>query len=259
MEEKLEQFMGLVSEKLDNFERKLNNGLAKLQLAGRTEEVTLAISQLEVVDVGTVSALETISVDFLAKLQERQLSIDRVKKAKALHNYKTEGKAPQNNKTESSLVERNQASCMTTKPPHADTFLYCGKCKKEFEGDCPVHGPYIYIQDKKIYMEGEELLVCYGDQYARELSLIRDNTMLFRFEYMCDQQACGSAFNESGDLKRHMRIYQERKNVSYFPTDYSLVIHNEHKRSVDCTNVSMFPKARTCVRANELRYDRYPV
>ncbi|KAH3690047.1 hypothetical protein DPMN_191794 [Dreissena polymorpha] len=30
MEEKLEQFMGLVSDKLDNFERKLNNGLAKV-------------------------------------------------------------------------------------------------------------------------------------------------------------------------------------------------------------------------------------
>ncbi|KAH3824648.1 hypothetical protein DPMN_126486 [Dreissena polymorpha] len=30
MEEKLEQFMGLVSEKLDKFERKLNNGLAKV-------------------------------------------------------------------------------------------------------------------------------------------------------------------------------------------------------------------------------------
>ncbi|XP_052214571.1 histone-lysine N-methyltransferase PRDM9-like isoform X1 [Dreissena polymorpha] len=68
------------------------------------------------------------------------VSIKRVKKAKA----------PEKSKTECSLRERNLASCMNLEPSDDDNLLYCGECKKEFEGDCPVHGPYYYIQDKKV-------------------------------------------------------------------------------------------------------------
>ncbi|XP_052225155.1 histone-lysine N-methyltransferase PRDM7-like [Dreissena polymorpha] len=45
---------------------------------------------------------------------------------------------------------------MNLEPRDNDHFLYCGECNKEFEGDCPVHGPYTYIQDKEV-PEGDPL------------------------------------------------------------------------------------------------------
>ncbi|KAH3798529.1 hypothetical protein DPMN_152129 [Dreissena polymorpha] len=59
-------------------------------------------------------------------------------------------KTPEKDHTENSIQEGNQASCMNLKPPDDDHFLYCVECNKEFEGDCPVHGPYNYIQDKEV-------------------------------------------------------------------------------------------------------------
>ncbi|XP_052257407.1 zinc finger protein 492-like [Dreissena polymorpha] len=68
------------------------------------------------------------------------VSNKRVKKAKT----------PEKGNTECSLQERNQASCMNLEPLDDDHLLYCVECNKEFEGDCLVHGPYNYIQDKEV-------------------------------------------------------------------------------------------------------------
>ncbi|KAH3700636.1 hypothetical protein DPMN_075613 [Dreissena polymorpha] len=68
------------------------------------------------------------------------VSAKRVKKAKTL------GK----DKTENRLRKRNLACCMDLEPSDNDHFLYCGECNKKFEGDCPVHGPYNFIQDKEV-------------------------------------------------------------------------------------------------------------
>ncbi|KAH3720256.1 hypothetical protein DPMN_063153 [Dreissena polymorpha] len=68
------------------------------------------------------------------------VSAKRVKKAKTL----------EKDKTEYLLPERNLASCKNLEPSDNDHFLYCGECNKEFEGDCPVHGPYNFIQDKEV-------------------------------------------------------------------------------------------------------------
>ncbi|KAH3790755.1 hypothetical protein DPMN_168962 [Dreissena polymorpha] len=65
-------------------------------------------------------------------------------------------KSPEKEKTEYSLQEKNQASCMNLEPRDNDHFLYCGECNKEFEGHFPVHGPYTYIQDKEV-PEGDPL------------------------------------------------------------------------------------------------------
>ncbi|XP_052226334.1 histone-lysine N-methyltransferase PRDM9-like isoform X2 [Dreissena polymorpha] len=68
------------------------------------------------------------------------VSAKRVKKAKTL----------EKDKTKYLLPEGNLASCMNLEPSDNDHFLYCGECNKEFEGDCPVHGPYNFIQDKEV-------------------------------------------------------------------------------------------------------------
>ncbi|KAH3897161.1 hypothetical protein DPMN_021346 [Dreissena polymorpha] len=70
----------------------------------------------------------------------------RVKKVKRIKKGQTPGK----DTTEFSIQERNHSSCMNLKPRDTDHFLYCGECNKEFEGDCPVHGPYTYIHDKEV-------------------------------------------------------------------------------------------------------------
>ncbi|KAH3897145.1 hypothetical protein DPMN_021330 [Dreissena polymorpha] len=70
----------------------------------------------------------------------------RVKKVKRMKKAKNSEK----DKTECSLQERNLASCMNLEPRDNDHFLYCGECNKEFEGECPVHRPYNYIQDKEV-------------------------------------------------------------------------------------------------------------
>ncbi|KAH3720295.1 hypothetical protein DPMN_063192 [Dreissena polymorpha] len=69
-----------------------------------------------------------------------QVSAKRKKKAKTL----------EKDKTEYLLPESNLASCMNLEPSDNDHFLYCGECNKEFEGDCPVHGPYNFIKGKEV-------------------------------------------------------------------------------------------------------------
>ncbi|KAH3809954.1 hypothetical protein DPMN_138336 [Dreissena polymorpha] len=71
---------------------------------------------------------------------------DHVKKVKRMKKMRY----PEKDKTVYSLQERNTGSCMNLGPPDNDHFLYCGDCNKDFEGDCPVHGPYHYIQDKEV-------------------------------------------------------------------------------------------------------------
>ncbi|KAH3750486.1 putative zinc finger protein 66 [Dreissena polymorpha] len=77
---------------------------------------------------------------------------DLVKKVKRMKKVKT----PEKDRTEYSHQERNLVSCMNLEPRDNDHFLYCGECNKQFEGDCPVHGPYDYIQDKEV-PEGDPL------------------------------------------------------------------------------------------------------
>ncbi|XP_052222930.1 uncharacterized protein LOC127838901 isoform X2 [Dreissena polymorpha] len=88
------------------------------------------------------------TVPVLLKPAKRKLDKEdeQVKKVKIVKIAKTLEK----DNTEYSLQERNQASCMNLEPPDDDHLLYCGECNKEFEGDCPVHGPYNYMQDKKV-------------------------------------------------------------------------------------------------------------
>ncbi|XP_052280899.1 zinc finger protein 724-like [Dreissena polymorpha] len=64
----------------------------------------------------------------------------RVKKAKT----------PAKDKTEISLGQRKISIYTKLKPPDDDNLLYCVECNKEFEGDCPLHGLYNYIQDKEV-------------------------------------------------------------------------------------------------------------
>ncbi|KAH3891304.1 histone-lysine N-methyltransferase PRDM9-like isoform X2 [Dreissena polymorpha] len=78
-------------------------------------------------------------------LIKRKKKIDHVKKVKRMKKTRS----PEKDKTYS-LQERNVASFKNLQPFDDDHFPYCGECSKEFEGDCPVHGPYIYIQDKEV-------------------------------------------------------------------------------------------------------------
>ncbi|XP_033745719.1 LOW QUALITY PROTEIN: probable histone-lysine N-methyltransferase PRDM7 [Pecten maximus] len=41
-------------------------------------------------------------------------------------------------------------SYMKIEVPDDDEFLYCEECNKEYEGDCPVHGPLDIVQDTEI-------------------------------------------------------------------------------------------------------------
>ncbi|KAH3830529.1 hypothetical protein DPMN_103773 [Dreissena polymorpha] len=77
------------------------------------------------------------------KLEEKDDHVNKVKRMKITM-------SPEKDKTEYILQLRNLASCMSLEPPDNDHFLYCGECNKEFDGDCPVHGPYNYIQDKEV-------------------------------------------------------------------------------------------------------------
>ncbi|KAH3843296.1 hypothetical protein DPMN_116810 [Dreissena polymorpha] len=77
------------------------------------------------------------------KLKEKG---DHVKKFKRMKKTRS----PEKDKTEHILQARNLVSCMSLEPPDNDHLLYCGECNKEFDGDCPVHGPYNYIQDKEV-------------------------------------------------------------------------------------------------------------
>ncbi|XP_052279742.1 zinc finger protein 16-like isoform X2 [Dreissena polymorpha] len=90
---------------------------------------------------------EKMTVPLIRKPAKRKLDkhsdlvgVKRVKKAKT----------PANDKTEISLGQRKIGICTNLKPPDDDNLLYCVECNKEFEGDCPVHGPYNYIQDKEV-------------------------------------------------------------------------------------------------------------
>ncbi|KAH3809961.1 hypothetical protein DPMN_138343 [Dreissena polymorpha] len=81
---------------------------------------------------------------------ELEEKCDQVEKVKTPLQKLKKAKMPEKDKTECSLQKRNFASCMSLEPPDNDYFLYCGECKKGFEGDCPFHGPYKYIQDKEV-------------------------------------------------------------------------------------------------------------
>ncbi|XP_052236300.1 zinc finger protein 418-like isoform X2 [Dreissena polymorpha] len=82
-----------------------------------------------------------------AKMKSNEMG-DQVKKRMK------KAKTPE--KDTSEYNQRNLTSCMNLAPRDNDHLLYCGDCNKEFEGDCPFHGPYNYIQDKEV-PEGDSL------------------------------------------------------------------------------------------------------
>ncbi|XP_076363599.1 uncharacterized protein LOC143253494 isoform X2 [Tachypleus tridentatus] len=42
--------------------------------------------------------------------------------------------------------------------PDDDHFIFCDDCENEYEGDCPIHGPLLVIEDKKIPADGSDPL-----------------------------------------------------------------------------------------------------
>ena len=40
--------------------------------------------------------------------------------------------------------------------PDDDFYLYCDDCNREFEGDCPIHGPLIVVHDKPAADDGSD-------------------------------------------------------------------------------------------------------
>ncbi|XP_021342929.1 histone-lysine N-methyltransferase PRDM9-like [Mizuhopecten yessoensis] len=47
-------------------------------------------------------------------------------------------------------------SYMKIEVPDDDEFLYCEECNKEYEGDCPVHGPLVIVEDTTIKPKDKE-------------------------------------------------------------------------------------------------------
>ncbi|XP_052243929.1 PR domain zinc finger protein 5-like isoform X1 [Dreissena polymorpha] len=96
-----------------------------------------------------IAVTTTVPLSLKPAKMKLNATSDRVKKVNTVKRKK-KAKTPEKDKNDYSLQERNLASCMNLQPRDNDHFLYCGECKKEFEGDCPVHGPYNYIQDKEV-------------------------------------------------------------------------------------------------------------
>ncbi|XP_071094523.1 histone-lysine N-methyltransferase PRDM9-like [Haliotis cracherodii] len=48
------------------------------------------------------------------------------------------------------LRQRPDTNYMMMEGPDDDHFLYCEECNKEYEGDCPVHGPLLVITDTQV-------------------------------------------------------------------------------------------------------------
>ncbi|XP_052260256.1 uncharacterized protein LOC127864553 isoform X2 [Dreissena polymorpha] len=85
----------------------------------------------------------------------------------------------------------------------------------------------IYYCTLKPISSGEELLVWYGDEFARELGLIRDDnlcsysskssghlktrTKKHTGERQLKRELCGETFKQSGHLTDHMRIHTEER------------------------------------------------
>ncbi|XP_053387483.1 zinc finger protein 271-like isoform X2 [Mercenaria mercenaria] len=53
-------------------------------------------------------------------------------------------------KREYNLRERKETNFMNLEPADDDHFLYCEECNKEYDMDCPIHGPLEYIQDTEV-------------------------------------------------------------------------------------------------------------
>ncbi|KAH3809972.1 hypothetical protein DPMN_138354 [Dreissena polymorpha] len=128
------------------------------------------------------------------KLEEKG---DPVKKVKRMKKAKT----PEKDKTEYSLQERNLAS-------------YCGECKKEFAGDCPVHGPYNDIPDKEV---------------------------------------CSKAFKRSGDFEKHMRIHTEEGPYKCEECGYSCKFRSHLKMHMTIHTGERPYKCKECSYSCKLR------
>ncbi|KAL5005885.1 hypothetical protein ScPMuIL_017043, partial [Solemya velum] len=48
------------------------------------------------------------------------------------------------------LRKLQETNYMDLEVPDDDHFLYCEECNKEFDGDCPIHGPLIAFEDKQV-------------------------------------------------------------------------------------------------------------
>ncbi|XP_070174303.1 histone-lysine N-methyltransferase PRDM9-like [Littorina saxatilis] len=49
-----------------------------------------------------------------------------------------------------SLRTRKETNYMKLEVPNDDEFLYCEECNQEHEGDCPVHGPLLHVEDAQV-------------------------------------------------------------------------------------------------------------
>ncbi|XP_060558031.1 zinc finger protein 737-like [Ruditapes philippinarum] len=52
--------------------------------------------------------------------------------------------------------ERKAVNFMHLEAPDDDHFLYCEDCNKEYDMDCPIHGPLQYIRDTVVNLEYDE-------------------------------------------------------------------------------------------------------
>ncbi|KAL5005624.1 hypothetical protein ScPMuIL_016782 [Solemya velum] len=55
------------------------------------------------------------------------------------------------------LRKLQETNYMDLEVPDDDHFLYCEECNKEFDGDCPIHGPLIAFEDKQVRKVSEVL------------------------------------------------------------------------------------------------------
>ncbi|KAK7092228.1 hypothetical protein V1264_008012 [Littorina saxatilis] len=77
----------------------------------------------------------------------------QTQKETASEEKKTKGQKSEKPKEEPhcySLRTRKETNYMKLEVPNDDEFLYCEECNQEHEGDCPVHGPLLHVEDTQV-------------------------------------------------------------------------------------------------------------
>ncbi|KAL5020029.1 hypothetical protein ScPMuIL_002921 [Solemya velum] len=87
------------------------------------------------------------------------------------------------------LRKLQETNYMDLEVPDDDHFLYCEECNKEFDGDCPIHGPLITFEDKQIMKvpevlsyasNGKKALRLHAEdaQHRKNVRLVKSNELL---------------------------------------------------------------------------------